>query len=148
MVIDVLTLEENSYSGFSHQVAITYQDLAALAAGNTGAFVIGNFIPQDIVLRVAVVLDTPFAFSDASIVSCTLGIADSVPNTWLTAEQVELAETPVLAVVAALTVSYTSGTSTVTATFTGTAAHNLNTATAGQVRILYSKNSLSKYSHY
>ena len=144
MLIEALTLEENSYSGFSHQAVITYADLAALAAGNTGAFVIGSFVAQDIVLRTALIVDTPFVFSDGTLISCTLGIADSASNTWLAAQQVESGATPVVAVVAALTVGYAAA-QTCTATFTGTAAKNLNTATAGQARILFSKTSTAKF---
>lgn len=144
MTVDKLTLEENSFSGFSHQIAVTYADLAALPAGLTGTLTFANaFNPQDIVLRGALVVDTQF--SGGGITSITASVGDSINGTTsiLAAQQV-LSAAPV--VVNAVTLGFTA-VGNLTITLTSVTA-NLNLATAGQFRVLISANSLSKFAKY
>lgn len=144
-------------------VTVDYTDLQALGAGNTGSFTMVPYgggdavvqpyadvaspptIPLGIQAKMrAAILDTPFTFSDASIVSVTAIIGDGgSSNRYLTSAQIEAAETPI---------TYTQGTGTefiyVTAdniilALTGTAAHNLNTATAGSLRMFFALKDLN-----
>lgn len=150
MIIDKLTLEENSYSGFSHQAAVTFADLAALAAGASGTLNIGSILEaQDIILRAAIVVDTPFTFSDGTIISCTVSGGDTTngATSLFTAQQIEAAETPIVAAVFALTLAF-AATATLQLTFACTATKNLNTATAGQLRVLYSLTRLVKFNKF
>lgn len=143
MVLDKLTLEENSYSGFSHQVAVTFADLAALPAGLTGTLTVGVVAAQDIILRGALVVDTQF--SGGGITSITASVGDSANgvSSILAAQQV-LSAAPVT--VAAVTLGFTAA-GTLTITLTSVTA-NLNLATAGQFRVLYSQTKLAKYKSF
>jgi hypothetical protein len=144
MTIDVLTIEEAAYSGFTHQAAVTFSDLAALPAGLTGSLTIGVVGAQDIVTAAAIVVDTNFV--GAGITSLTVAGADTNSGTLFSAQSVLSGATPIVAKVFALTLSY-PGAFNLVLNLTSVGA-NLNLATAGQFRVLYSKNSLAKYAKY
>ena len=148
MILNVLTIEENAYSGFSHEATITYADLAALTGG-TGAqyIVIGKCADGDVINRAGSYCDTAFTFSDGTISSCALTVVDNnaSPNTLLASQ--ELISGSVVSTQSTAVIGVYTAAKEVRATFTPTSSKNLNTATAGSVRILYSKNSLKKYTN-
>lgn len=142
MVIDALTIEENAYSGFSHEINLTYADLASMPGALTGTITLSNFVAaEDIIIRAALVVDT--AFSGTGITALTVAAADSVPNTVFAATSIFSVAAPS---VFPLTIGY-NGAANLILTFTATGA-NVNLATAGQCRILYSKTSLKKLATY
>lgn len=144
--------------GVNLLVILDNTDLAGLAASNnTGTFIIGPYgggdgvtqpftdvaspptYPAGSILQLKYVsLDTPFAFSDASITSCTLVLGDGgSSNRYLTSAQVELAQTPITYSVGTGTRFVLTSADNLKALFTGTAAHDLNTCTAGSVRMYF-----------
>lgn len=144
MIIDTLFLEEQNYK-FTHVVSITFADLAALANGNTGSFNIASLVAGDVFGNVSVYLPTPFVFSDGTLVSSAITVGDTGSAT------TDLASTELNAagsfVTAKANNSWIAQTGNLAKTvfFTGTAAKNLNTATAGQLIVLYSRVSLIPY---
>lgn len=143
MVVDTLTLEENAYSGFSHEVNITFADLAALPSGLTGTLTVtGLANTQDILIRAAVVVDA--SFTGTGITALTMSAADSASNTVFAAQNILAA--PGAPAVFALTIGYAAAANLIF-TFTATGA-NVNLASTGQVRVLLSKTSLAKFAKY
>lgn len=144
MNIDSL-FDEEQQGRYSHAVVITAADLAALPAGATGSFTIASLVAGDVFGNVAVYLDTPFVFSDAALISSAITVGDTGSAT------TDLASTETAGV--GSFVKAKAGTSSIAQTgnlaktvfFTATAAHNLNTATAGKLVIVYSKISLPAY---
>lgn len=125
-VTNVLTLNLVPYGG---------GDAVTQPYANTGTQTIPVGTQIEMMMTI---LDTPFAFSDASIVNCLLTVGDSgSANRYLTSAQTELAQTPI---------TYSQGTGTkftlttadnFIAVYTGTAAHNLSTCTAGSQRFFF-----------
>lgn len=136
---------------------VDYTDLAALANGNTGSFKVAPYtggdavtqpfssttsaatIPAGVIVSLkCAILDTAFVFSDASIISAAAIIGDAgSTNRYMASTETASAGT---------SVPYSVGTGTrftfttaddVVLAFTGTSAHNLNTATAGQLRMFF-----------
>ena|SRR5579863_9310433 len=154
----LLSADEKKLTGANVAAILDNTDLAGLANGNTGTINIAppagsalstprgssnatlpsGYNPQFAIgVRIkmlAMRLITPFVFSDAAIVSCAATVGDSGSAARYMASK-EMAS-------AGANVAYDPGTGTayillaadnVAVAFTGTAAHNLNTATAGQV---------------
>lgn len=140
-------------------------DLQGLAASNnTGSFKVapyggGDAVAQPyanvaapptfgagVVLQLkAAILDTPFAFSDASITSVTLVVGDGgSSNRYLTSSQVELAQTPITYSLGTGTRNVLTAVDSLIALFTGTAAHDLNTCTAGSIRLFFKTEDLTQ----
>lgn len=144
MLIDSLFVEEQN-AKYTHVVSISFADLAALPAGNTGSFNIASLIAGDVFGNVSVYLATPFVFSDGTLISAAITVGDTGSAT------TDLASTETAA--AGTFITAKAGTSWIAQTgvlaktvfFTGTAAKNLNTATAGQLVVLFTKVSLPAY---
>jgi hypothetical protein len=148
MNIDLLFSEEKIAGGWTHEAKITYADLAALSAGNTATFALASlpaaaptgFPASDVFGWVQLYLKTPFVFSDGSLISCAVTVGDATNGVTFDLASTELASAGTFitaktsntwnSVIAALTKNIY---------FTGTAAKNLNTATAGEVHIFWAR---------
>lgn len=147
MNIDTLFIEESVRGGWTHEAKITYADLAALANGNTTTFNLA-VLPSatqtsgapaaDVFGYVTLYLKTPFVYSDGTLVSSTFAVGDSTNGAGsdLAATECDAAGSYVTAKQGTTWAAYTSAL-TKQVTVTGTALKNLNTATAGEVHILF-----------
>jgi hypothetical protein len=143
MVYDILTIEEASAGRFNREVTIDFKDLAALVAGNTASFKLSNGKVGTLVGNFVIDLETPFVFSDGSLVSCAITIGNAGTNN-ADLTSTELETTPVLAKAGTSYTAYVVATQ-INVYFTATAAKNLNTATAGRLHILFTEVDLTKY---
>lgn len=145
MIVENL-FDEEMIAKYTHVASIGYADLAALANGNTGSFNIASLVSGDVFGNVSTYLATPFVFSDGTLISSAITVGDTGSAT------TDLASTELNA--AGTFITTKAGTSwiaqnaalTKTVFFTGTGSKNLNTATAGQLIVLFTKVQLKPYS--
>jgi hypothetical protein len=138
MIIEPLFEGELSEQ-YTHIVEITFADIAALATGATGNLAIASLKAGDVFGNVTLWLDTAFVFSDASVVSFAATVGDSTSATAdLASTELASAGTTVLGKAGTSKVIQLA-TNTKNIYFTGTSAHNINTATAGKVILAYTK---------
>lgn len=147
MNIDTLFLEESIRGGWTHEAKITYTDLAALANGATATFNLA-VLPSatqatgapaaDVFGFVGLYLKTPFVFSDGTLISSTFSVGDVTNGVAsdLAATECNAAGTFITAKQGTTWVAYVAALTKIV-TVTGTATKNLNTATAGEVHILF-----------
>lgn len=138
---------------FDAVAIVDYTDLAALGAGNTGSFKIGPYTGGDAVTQpynataspatyaagvilslVAAVVSVPFVFSDGTLIAngVTLGDSGSAAR-YMASIETNAAGSYVGGSVGTGTRFLLTVADNFIAAFTGTAAKNLNTATAGQI---------------
>lgn len=166
----ILSKTEMELYGANVLAVIDNTDLAALGAGNTGSFYVAPYVggigttglgvsqpyvatannsvtlPAGNICRlVAMVLDTAFVFSDATLTAAGVTVGDGGSAARY------LASTETNA--AGSSVAYAAGTGTrfaltsadnIIAAFTGTSAKNLNTCTAGSMRLFLRIEDLSQ----
>ena len=174
MLFRLLGEEEKFRYGADFCAVVQASDLAALNAGNTGTLNIGPpnqsvigypegatnpGIPVGTTIQFgigtrmkleAMVTISPFTFSDAAIVGCTISAGDALQTGGANTTRY-LAATEVSA--PATFVPFSQGTGTmltwltadqVTVSLTGTAAHNLNTCTGGSVALYFRADDLTQ----
>lgn len=165
MLFRALSVDEKALFEANVMAVVQASDLVALTAGNTGTLNIGppnqsvlafptggtnpgiptgTTIQFGIGTRVkltALRTISPFTFSDASIASCTLSVGDALQsggaNTtrYCAATEVSAPSTFVPFSVGTGTTFVLLAADQLTASLTGTAAHNLNTCTGGSVAL-------------
>lgn len=145
-----LAANESWQGDYTHKHSVTYLDLQALAAGNSQVFTVEPVVAVGKVLsNPALYVVTPFVFSDGTILTATESFGDGSSATqYLPATNIQGAgaTSPVTAgfcAAAAVVKAYTVA-SNLNVTITVTAAKNLNTATAGEVFILWQERQLSE----
>jgi len=147
MKFRLLSKTDKEITGANFAVTVDYTDLAGLANGNTGSF---NLAPyqgttqggaSDAATKLAIgtkieliaaAVTTGFTFSDASIVNSPVVVGDSGSSNRYLASTETIAGSQVAYIVGGTKYALLAA-DNVIAAFTGTAAHNLNTATAGSV---------------
>lgn len=137
MIMHPLNEEAAAVTGATHFADVDYTDLQALAAGNTGT--VNLFaVAANVVVNLAFArLMTVFTSSDGAVASLAATVGDGGSATRFLASY-ELLATPALAKGGALAPNAPNiyaAAGTVSVFFTGTAAHDLNTATAGKLRL-------------
>lgn len=154
MKFKLLSTTDRQIFQADYVVTVDYTDLIGLANGNTGSFKLAPYGGGDGVVQPftdvaspptfaagtilglkAVILDTPFVFSDASITANGVVVGDGgSSNRYLASiETIGTGSFVTYSIGTATKFMLTSADSLIAA-FTGTAAHNLNTATAGSIR--------------
>jgi hypothetical protein len=141
-----LSITEVSKGNFTHKCKITLADLNAVPSATTASVVFNlpNLGAGNVVADCAVYVQTAFTFSNASILVNTVAIGDgSSATTYLTAKNIGGTgmTTPVAVgacYVTSTPVAYPVSTNgQLIATVAVTAAQAFNTATAGEINILF-----------
>lgn len=137
-------IEQQAAKGATFFTIITGADLTAAANTQTLSGMISQLGGNQMGLRVvSAIVVTPFTFSDASIVSCTVVVGDAnSTNRYLTSLEISSAggATAGYGVAGALAESaayYTATAITADAVLTGTSAHNLSTCTGGELLVFW-----------
>jgi hypothetical protein len=146
-----LAANETWQGDYTHKHSVTYLDLQALAAGVTSqVYTVETPVAVGkVVCNPALYVVTPFVFSDGTILTATESFGDGGSATqYLPATNIQGAgaTSPVTAgfcAAAAVVKAYTAA-SNLNVTIAVTAAKNLNTATAGEVFILWQERQLAE----
>jgi hypothetical protein len=138
MFIQKLSAEESWAGDYTHKAIITFADLTA--AANTQTILLENALQGYIICNFASWLQAPFVFSDGSLVSSAITVGDAGSNNrFLTSTELNNAGSFVKLATLQAMFAYTAASTALNVYWTGTAAHNLNTATAGELHLFWSQ---------
>lgn len=135
-----VSIQEAALTGASHKGLISFVDLTT--AGNTQTINLAPVVANQAVMLFFMRCPVLFAFSDAALISCAITVGDGgSANRYLTSTELCAAAASPVTVKGGVALNpylntYTAADNLAVA-FTATAAHNVNTATAGLLELYF-----------